>query len=80
MSDLDMVQCGCNSAKRKWHLKTLSTQEQVEYLKTENLLLREKLGTKRLRLTDAERRRLAMLGKTTGGRRDHLSPAAGWGK
>ncbi len=32
-------------------------------MKAENLLLREKLGTKRVRLTDAERRRLAMLGK-----------------
>ena len=41
-------------------------QEQVDYLKAENHLLREKLGTKRLRLTDAERRRLAMLGKTVG--------------
>src|SRR5450631_3209987 len=41
-------------------------QEQVDYLKAENHLLREKRGTKRLRLTDAERRRLAMLGKTVG--------------
>jgi putative transposase len=41
-------------------------QAQVDYLKAENLLLREKLGTKRLRLTDAERRRLAMLGKAVG--------------
>jgi hypothetical protein len=41
-------------------------QEQVEYLKAENLILREKLGTKRLRLTDAERRRLATLGKRLG--------------
>jgi transposase InsO family protein len=41
-------------------------QEQVDYLKAENLQLREKLGTKRVRLTDAERRRLAMLGKALG--------------
>ena len=41
-------------------------QEQVDYLKAENLLLREQLGTKRVRLTDAERRRLAMLGKALG--------------
>ena len=41
-------------------------QEQVEYLKAENLLLREKLGPKRVRLTDAERRRLATLGKALG--------------
>jgi len=32
-------------------------QEQVNYLKAENLVLREKVGAKRLRLTDAERRR-----------------------
>ena len=37
-------------------------QEQVDFLKAENRLLREKLGTKRIRLTDAERRRLATLG------------------
>ena len=41
-------------------------QEQVDYLNAENHLLQEKLGTKRLRLTDAERRRLAMLGKAVG--------------
>jgi putative transposase len=41
-------------------------QEQVEYLKAENQLLREKLGPKRVRLTDAERRRLATLGKPLG--------------
>jgi len=41
-------------------------QAQVDYLKAENLLLREQLGTKRVRLTDAERRRLAMLGKALG--------------
>jgi hypothetical protein len=41
-------------------------QEQVEYLKAENLLLREKLGTQRVMLTDAERRRLATLGKVLG--------------
>ncbi len=41
-------------------------QEQVDYLKAENLVLREKLGPKRVRLTDAERRKLAMLGKALG--------------
>jgi hypothetical protein len=41
-------------------------QEQVEYLKAENLLLREKLGSKRVVLTVAERRKLAMLGKALG--------------
>ena len=41
-------------------------QEQIDYLKAENQLLQEKLGTKRVRLTDAERRRLATLGKALG--------------
>src|SRR5664279_1251239 len=41
-------------------------QEQVDYLKAENHLLREKLGPKRVVLTDAERRRLATLGKALG--------------
>jgi transposase InsO family protein len=43
-------------------------QEQVDYLKAENRLLREKLGPKRVRLTEAERRRLATLGKPLGRR------------
>ena len=41
-------------------------QEQVDYLRAENQLLRKKLGPKRVRLTDAERRRLATLGKALG--------------
>jgi hypothetical protein len=41
-------------------------QEQVDYLKAENRLLREKLGTNQVRLTDAERRRLATPGKALG--------------
>jgi len=41
-------------------------QAQVDYLKAENRLLREKLGTKRMRLTNAERSQLAMLGKALG--------------
>jgi len=41
-------------------------QEQVDFLKAENRLLREKLGGKRIHLTDAERRRLATLGKKLG--------------
>jgi putative transposase len=43
-------------------------QEQVDFLKAENRLLREKLGGKRIRLTDAERRRLAMLSQRLGRR------------
>jgi len=41
-------------------------QAQVDYLKAENRLLREKLGTKRMRLTNAQRSQLAMLGKALG--------------
>jgi hypothetical protein len=41
-------------------------QEQVDYLKAENRLLREKLGTNQVRLTVAERRRLATPGKALG--------------
>ncbi len=37
-----------------------------EYLRAENRIFREQLGRKRLRLTDDQRRRLAVLGKTLG--------------
>src|SRR5437016_5462175 len=37
--------------------------EVIEYLKAENLALREKLGGKRIRFTDAQRRRLARKAK-----------------
>ncbi len=37
-----------------------------EYLRAENRIFREQLGKKRLRLTDDQRRRLAVLGKTLG--------------
>ncbi|QDU82449.1 hypothetical protein Pla110_42060 [Polystyrenella longa] len=35
----------------------------IEYLKTENSILREKVGKKRILLTDEQRRRLAVKGK-----------------
>jgi transposase InsO family protein len=38
----------------------------VEYLVAENRVLREQLGNRRLRLTDAQRRRLAVRGKAIG--------------
>jgi transposase InsO family protein len=38
----------------------------IEYLKEENTVLREQLGGRRLRLTDAQRRRLAVRGKAIG--------------
>jgi len=41
-------------------------QEAIEYLKEENRILREKLGSKRILLNDSQRRRLAILGKGIG--------------
>lgn len=41
-------------------------QEAIEYLKEENKILREKLGGKRILLTDSQRKRLAILGKRLG--------------
>ena len=38
----------------------------IDYLKEENIVLREQLGGRRLRLTDAQRRRLAVRGKVIG--------------
>ena len=40
----------------------------VEYLREENSVLKQQLGRKRLRLTDAQRRRLAVRGKALGRR------------
>jgi len=44
-------------------------QEVIEYLQEENRVLREQLGRKRLRFTDAQRRRLARKAKCLGRRR-----------
>ena len=41
-------------------------QQEVDYLMAENRVLRERLGSKKLRLTVAERRRLAVLGAQMG--------------
>ena len=40
----------------------------IEYLQEENRVLKEQLGRKRLRLTDDQRRRLAVRGKAIGRR------------
>ncbi len=40
----------------------------IEYLREENRVLKQHLGRKKLRLTDAQRRRLAVLGKALGRR------------
>ncbi len=54
---------------------TRRQQHPIDYLIEENRLLREKLGHRRLRLTDAERRRLAIKGKVLG--RRELAKIAG---
>ena len=41
-------------------------QEVIEYLRTENQVLKEKLGKKRILLSDGQRRRLAVKGKILG--------------
>ena len=41
-------------------------QDAIEYLLTENRVLREKLGKKRILLSDDQRRRLAVKGKILG--------------
>src|SRR3954452_1064133 len=41
-------------------------QQAIEYLREENKVLREQLGTRRLRFTDEQRRRLAAKAKGVG--------------
>ena len=50
-------------------------EDLIDYLREENRVLREQLGPRPLRLTDAQRRRLAVRGKTLG--RRALSQVAG---
>ncbi len=40
----------------------------IDYLREENRVLKQQLGTRRLRLTDDQRRRLAVRGKAIGRR------------
>ncbi len=57
-----------------WHLLLIilaswinrQQQEVIEYLRTENAVLKEKLGKKRILLTNDQRRRLAVKGKLLG--------------
>ena len=44
-------------------------QQLIEYLRTENQVLKEKLGKKRILLSDDQRRRLAIQGKILGRKR-----------
>ncbi|MEN6384536.1 MAG: hypothetical protein ABFD79_05000 [Phycisphaerales bacterium] len=47
-------------------------QDVIEYLKAENAVLKEKLGKKRLILSDEQRRRLAVLAKRIGVRYKYI--------
>jgi putative transposase len=47
---------------------TRQQQEIIEYLRTENQILKEKLSKRRIVLTDDQRRRLAVKGKVLGRR------------
>src|SRR5262249_42859538 len=63
-----------NFILQPWHLIHLilagwvneQQQEVIEYLRTENQVLREKLGKRRILLDDEQRRRLAVKGKVLG--------------
>lgn len=63
-----------NSVLHPWQLLLLilagwinrHQQAVIEYLVTENRVLKEKLGTKRILLNDDQRRRLAVKGKILG--------------
>ena len=64
-----------NFVLRPWQLLLLilagwinrDQQDAIEYLLTENQVLREKLGKGRILLNDDQRRRLAVKGKVLGG-------------
>ena len=54
-----------SAEKNKHRIGWLTRRQQysIEYLKEENRVLREKLGVKRIRFTDKDRRRLAIKAK-----------------
>lgn len=63
-----------NTILQPWHLLVTimagmvnrEQQQTIEYLRTENQVLREKIGKKRIMLNDDQRRRLAVKGKILG--------------
>jgi len=63
-----------NLVLQPWHLMVMflaswvnrQQQEVIEYLRTENAVLKERLGKKRILLNDDQRRRLAVKGKILG--------------
>ena len=66
-----------NPILQPWHLMVMflaswinrQQQEVIEYLRTENAVLKEKLGKKRILLSDDQRRRLAVKGRILGRKR-----------
>src|SRR5262245_5250789 len=64
--DRDISCRSCSTPRLSWLLLVLTSwlerreREVLAYLITENRLLRRQLGTRRVRLTDADRRRLAV--------------------
>ena len=65
------IRCAMKFVLHPWQLLLLALaawlnrqqQETIEYLITENQILKEKLGKKRILLNDDQRRRLAVKGK-----------------
>ena len=63
-----------NFVLQPWHLLLIALagwinrqqQDAIEYLRTENQVLRQTHGKKRIRLTDDQRRRIAVKGKLLG--------------
>ena len=63
-----------NFVLQPWHLMVVflaswinrQQQEVIEYLRTENQVLKEKIGKKRIQLNDDQRRRLAVKRKILG--------------
>jgi len=63
-----------NFILKPWHFLAMVTagwinqqqQQVIEYLRTENQVLKERLGKKRISLSDDQRRRLAEKGKVLG--------------
>ena len=69
-----ITETSMNLILQPWHLVTIflaswinrQQQEVIEFLRTENAVLKEKLGKKRILLNDDQRRRLAVKGKILG--------------
>src|SRR2546425_149737 len=69
-----MANFAMNFVLQPWHFLLIgvagwinrSQQQAIEYLRTENQVLREVVGKKRILLNDGQRRRLAVKGKVLG--------------